>query len=226
MVYDFHTHSFLSDGALLPIELIRRAVVHGYRAIAVTDHCSLGNMQPVLQAVIADCRLAEQHWEIRALPGVELTHVPPAAMAEAASQARRLGAEVIVVHGETPVEPVPPGTNLAALRCPDVDILAHPGPLDVELAGLAARSDIFLELSARGGHCLANGAVGAAAREAGACLLVNSDAHDPGDILTEELAKQVALGAGLSEQETFRALSENPERLLEAIARRARGTLA
>jgi histidinol phosphatase-like PHP family hydrolase len=226
MVYDFHTHSFLSDGVLLPIELIRRAAARGYRAIAITDHCSAGNMAAVLEAVIADCRLAEEHWEIRAIPGVELTHLPPAALPEAAAQARRLGAAVIVVHGETPVEPVPAGTNLAALRCPEVDILAHPGSLDVELAGLAARSQIFLELSAHRGHCLANGAVAAAARAAGADLLVNSDAHAPSDILNDDLALQVALGAGLSEEEARGALRDNPERLLERIARRERGTLA
>lgn len=226
MVYDFHTHSFLSDGSLLPIELIRRAVVKGYQAIGVTDHCSLGNMAQVLEAIAADCQLAEQHWELRALAGVELTHLPPAAIAEAAAHARRLGAQIIIVHGETPVEPVPPGTNLAALRCPDVDILAHPGPIDVELAGLAARNGIFLELSARRGHCLGNGAVAAAAREAGAAVLVNSDTHDPGDILTEEMARLIALGAGLSEEEAFRALRENPEALLEAVARRGRGTRA
>ncbi|HLE81453.1 MAG TPA: PHP domain-containing protein, partial [Dehalococcoidia bacterium] len=32
-MYDFHTHTFLSDGVLSPIELIRRAHVKGYRVI-------------------------------------------------------------------------------------------------------------------------------------------------------------------------------------------------
>ena len=39
---------------------------------------------------------------------------------------RGLGARIIVVHGETIVEPVRPGTNRKALES-DVDILAHPG---------------------------------------------------------------------------------------------------
>lgn len=224
MLFDFHTHTIHSDGDLLPIELIRRAVVRGYDAIAITDHASPGNLAALLETVIADCRLAEDHWEVRAIPGVELTHLPPAAIAEAAAEARRRGAELIVVHGETPVEPVPPGTNLAALRCPEVDILAHPGPLDVELAGLAARSGIFLEISAHRGHSLANGAVASVAREAGALLLVNSDAHRPDEILTEEFARKVAAGAGLSGEESEAALIANPQRLLEELARRrARG---
>lgn len=223
MLSDFHTHTLLSDGVLLPIELIRRAVYTGHTAIGVTDHVSRGRLSAVIDGATADCHLAEDHWDIRAIPGVELTHLPPAAIADAAREARRCGAQIIVVHGETPVEPVPPGTNLAALRCSDVDILAHPGPIDVELAGLAARNNVFLEISARKGHSLGNGAVAAAAREAEALLLVNSDGHAPEDVLTEEFARRVAAGAGLSEKEIQAALIDNPARLLSRIDERRRG---
>ncbi len=202
---------------LLPIELIRRAIVAGYEAVGIADHASAGNLKAVVEALVADCRLAEEHWDVRAVPGVELTHLPPPAIAAAAAAARRLGAELVIVHGETPAEPVPPGTNLTALRCPEVDILAHPGALDVELAGLAARAGIFLEISARHGHNLGNGAVVAAGRAAGASFLVNSDAHGPEDLLTGRMARRVALGAGLSEEEAEVVLSANPRRLLEKI---------
>jgi histidinol phosphatase-like PHP family hydrolase len=217
MVFDFHTHTFLSDGVLSPIELIRRAQVNGYQVIGLTDHVSVGNLAAVIETLIRDCRLAEEHWDIRAIPGVELTHLPPAAIAEAAAEARRRGAELVVVHGETPVEPVPPGTNLAALRCPEVDLLAHPGALDAELAGLAARNGVVLELSARQGHCLSNGAIACVARQAKARLVVDSDGHEPGDLLSEQRARQVALGAGLTEEEAEAALSGNPRWLLDRI---------
>jgi len=223
MLCDFHTHTLQSDGVLLPIELIRRAVVRGYHAIALTDHVSAGNLASVLAAVIRDCQLADDNWDIRAIPGVELTHLPPAEIPKAAAAARDHGAQLILVHGETPVEPVPSGTNLAALRCPDVDILAHPGRLDPELASLAARSGIFLELSARRGHSLANGAVASAARQAGALLLVNSDAHRPDDLLTGNFARAVALGAGLSEEEAQQVLASNPAALLKGLAGRRKG---
>ena len=49
MTFDFHTHSFFSDGVLSPIELIRRAHVAGYRAIAVTDHIGLANMESTIR---------------------------------------------------------------------------------------------------------------------------------------------------------------------------------
>ena len=55
---------------------------------------------------------------------------------------------LIVVHGETLVEPVAPGTNRAAIEA-DIDILAHPGLITVEEAARARERGVFLELSAR-----------------------------------------------------------------------------
>lgn len=225
MVYDFHTHTFHSDGSLSPVELIRRAVVRGYRAIALTDHVGLGNCEDVLRQVIRDCQLCQRHWDIEAIPGVEITHVPAGAIAEVARACRAAGARVVVVHGETLVEPVEPGTNLAAVRCRDVDILAHPGLLSPEEARLAAANGVFVEVSARKGHCLGNGRTVQLAREAGARLLVNSDAHDPGDLLTEDLARSVALGAGLREEELAAVLAENPVELLSRVRRAGLGTV-
>ncbi|MGE5605020.1 MAG: histidinol phosphate phosphatase domain-containing protein, partial [Bacteroidota bacterium] len=97
MVYDFHTHSFLSDGELSPVELIRRATVNGYKAIAVTDHVGPGNMERVIRELIKECRLAEKHWPIMAIPGVELTHVPAGSIPDLTEEARNLGAELVVV---------------------------------------------------------------------------------------------------------------------------------
>lgn len=217
MIYDFHTHTFHSDGSLSPVELIRRAHVRGYGAVALTDHVGLGNCQEVLRQVIRDCEICQRHWAILPIPGVELTHVPAGAIATVAREARAAGARLVVVHGETLVEPVEPGTNLAAVRCRDVDILAHPGLLTLEVAQLAAENDVFVEVSARKGHSFGNGRTVKVALAAGAPLLVNSDAHDPGDLLTAEFARQVALGAGLGEDELTVVLEENPERLLRRV---------
>ncbi len=35
---DFHNHTLLSDGALMPAEHIRRLIVRGLYAVAITDH--------------------------------------------------------------------------------------------------------------------------------------------------------------------------------------------
>ena len=216
MIYDFHTHTTLSDGSLSPIELIRRACVAGYRAVALTDHSALGSLPRFADELSQDCALARDRWDIVALPGVELTHVPAAAVAEVARAAKVEGLWVVAVHGETVSEPVEKGTNLAAVSCTDVDILAHPGLITLEEAELAARNGIFLELSAKPGHAAANGHVARIARQAGAKLVVNSDNHDL-DFLTEDQARRIVLGAGLEEKDLEEILRTNPQLLLERI---------
>lgn len=219
MVYDFHTHTTLSDGELTPIELIRRALDRGYRAIAITDHCGAGSLARILSELVRDCALAEQYWDIIAIPGVELTHVPAAAIPGLAQQARALGARIVVVHGETIVEPVEPGTNRAAVGAGNVDILAHPGLLTIEEAREAARNNVFLELTTRRGHCLTNGHVARLAQVAGAQLVLDSDTHSPDDLLTPSLAQAVARGVGLEDQEIIKNLEVSAERLLQRLGR-------
>lgn len=219
MVYDFHTHTTHSDGELTPLELIRRARERGYRAIAITDHCGAGSLARMLPELIKDCTLAEQYWDIMAIPGVELTHVPAAAIPDLAQQARSLGAKIVVVHGETIVEPVEPGTNRAAVGTANIDILAHPGLLTLDEAREAARNNVLLELTTRRGHCLTNGYVARLAQAAGAQLVLDSDTHSPGDLLTPSFAQTVARGAGLEDQEIVLSLQINAERLLQRLGR-------
>ncbi len=217
MVYDFHTHTTLSDGVLLPMELIRRCIVRDYSALGIADHTSASTMGRVVREVRRDCALAQKYWGFSAFAGVELTHVPAASIGELASEALRMGAAFVVCHGQSPVEPVEPGTNLAAVSCPDVDILAHPGDLSEEEARLAAETGVFLELSAKSGHSLGNGRVARVAIDAGARLLVNSDGHTPDGLLTEEKARRVARLSGLSDAETDRVLEDNPRELMARI---------
>lgn len=220
MVYDFHTHTSLSDGDLSPIEMVRRAVVNGYSTIALTDHAAAGDMQRIIPEIIQICNMARNYWKILAIPGIELTHVPAQAIAETARKAKELGAWIVVVHGETIVEPVEKGTNLAALNSPHVDILAHPGLLTPEEAQLAAEKGIFLEISARRGHSLTNGHVAKLAQKTGAKLLVNSDSHSEGDLLTETFANAILQGTGLEDAACQPVLNTNPELLVKKILAR------
>ncbi|HEY3331430.1 MAG TPA: histidinol phosphate phosphatase domain-containing protein [Capsulimonadaceae bacterium] len=216
-LYDFHMHTFFSDGELLPTELIRRCIDKGYTAMAITDHASASNIESLVDQVRRDAELVKEHWGFTVLPGVELTHCPPSSIATLSRRAKEYGAQVVVIHGETLVEPVPPGTNQASVECPDVDILAHPGLLTASQAELARENNVFLEITSRRGHCLGNGNTAVLAREAGALLLVNSDTHSPGDIHTAGFVRNLALGAGLSEEEVHEATQINPVKLLSRI---------
>ena len=188
--------------------------MRGYGVIAVTDHVGIEDQERVLKTLVAECRRASEEWDILALPGVEITHVPKNLIAEAAQRARDNGAQIVNVHGETIVEPVEPGSNLAAIRSRLVDILAHPGLISDEEAALAAENGVYLEISSRRGHSLTNGHVASVGMRSGAKLVLDSDAHEPQDLLTAELALSVARGAGLSVEEVSIVLQSNPTALI------------
>jgi putative hydrolase len=193
---DLHSHSLMSDGVLLPSELVRRAEVRGYRCWAITDHADRSNMDHVVPRLVQVARELNRYLTIQVLPGIELTHVPPETIGELAERAKQLGARLIVVHGETIAEPVPPGTNRAAILA-GVHLLAHPGLITAEEGRLAAEKGVFLEVTSRKGHSLTNGHVVRVAREYKAQLILNSDTHAPGDIVSLEQRERVAQGAGL-----------------------------
>lgn len=196
---DLHTHTTFSDGELIPSELVRRAEVLGYRAIGITDHADYTNIEHILSCV-SKAKYMEEVLDIRILVGAELTHVPPPKIGPLSTLARRLGAEIVVVHGETPVEPVRPGTNRAALEA-DVDILAHPGFITLEEAELARENNVCLEITSRRGHNITNGHVVRLAKMAGAKMIVNTDSHAPGDLISSKRAAEIAMGAGLTHEE-------------------------
>jgi len=207
-MYDLHTHSILSDGEMLPTELVRRMAVTGYTTVAITDHVDLSNAESVL-STLALVRESAGLYGVRLLCGVEITHVPPTQIASLAKSAKAAGADIVVVHGETPVEPVAEGTNHAACTCNQVNVLAHPGVISLKDAKAAAKNGIALEITSRGGHNRTNGHVVRVAREAGCQMVVDSDAHAPHDILDERAKFIVAKGAGLTDAECKQVLSLN-----------------
>lgn len=196
---DLHTHTFFSDGELVPAEHLRRVEILGYEAIAITDHADSSNLDFIIPRIVKAAKDLNRFSKTRLIAGIELTHVPPGQYEELTREARELGAEIVVAHGETVVEPVTPGTNLAAIKA-GVDLLAHPGMITEEEALLAVEKGIFLELSGRKGHSLTNGHVVKMALKTGALLAVNADAHGPGDFLTADMARLVARGAGIDEE--------------------------
>jgi histidinol phosphatase-like PHP family hydrolase len=212
-MYDLHTHSILSDGEMLPTELIRRMSVIGYTTVAITDHADASNVTSIVDT-LSRVRESAELFGVRLLCGVEITHVPPAQIADLARQSKEAGADIVVVHGETPVEPVAEGTNHAACTCKYVNVLAHPGLISGEDALHAAENGVALELTSRGGHNRTNGHVALTAREAGCQLVVNSDAHAPHDLLDKRAKFIIAKGAGLTDAECRQVISLNIDQFL------------
>jgi putative hydrolase len=200
---DLHTHTFLSDGEMAPAELVRRAEHAGYRVIGVTDHADASNLDDLISALVQFVRETQPFVKIRIIPGVELTHVPPGQVSGLVRRARQLGARIVVLHGETVCEPVALGTNRAGIEA-GVDILAHPGLISEEEVRLAAANGVHLEVSSRFSHGLGNGRVVSLARESGASLVLDSDAHSASDILTPNWRERVAFGSGLTPDELER----------------------
>lgn len=212
-MFDFHTHSLLSDGCLLPSELARRYEEKGYKAIAITDHVDVSNIKRVVAEIVNFCK----NWpkkRIKVLPGIELTHVPLEQFSKLTKYARKHGIKIIVAHGESPVEPVIKGTNKAALNS-DIDILAHPGKITKDEVMLAKKKNIFLEVTARKGHRKTNSHVIKMARAYGANLIINTDCHSPENIPSQNELKTLAIKAGLSSKEV-ETINQNVQKKLRS----------
>ncbi len=212
---DLHTHSTFSDGELIPSELVCRAAVLGYKALAITDHVDFTNIEHIL-ACMKNVKPLEDDYDVKIFAGVELTHVPPKKLPVLVKKARGLGAEIVVVHGETTIEPVPKGTNHTAVSL-DIDILAHPGFITIEDAELAKENGIYLEITSRNGHNRTNGHVARIAKETGVNLIVNTDSHAPEDLISDEIAFKIAMGAGLDERDARNATISQPLNLIKTL---------
>lgn len=215
---DLHTHSIFSDGELVPSELVRRAKVCGYRAIAITDHMDMSNLDFIIPRIVEAAKTLSTETGIDVIPGAEITHVPPPLIKDLVQKARDLGAMIVVVHGETLAEPVEAGTNRAGIEA-RADILAHPGLITMDDAILAAEKGVMLEITSRKGHSLSNGHVAKTAMMAGADILINTDAHSPDDLITREVALSVLRGAGIPE-EALDTIIENGKKLIDRLRRR------
>lgn len=187
----------------------------GYTCLAVTDHVDFTNISWVIDNLTDGLKKMNSFYGIDLLVGVEITHVPPCLIEDITLEARRQGAQVVVVHGETIVEPVAKGTNLAAIEA-GVDILAHPGLISPEEVSLAVHKGVALEITTRKGHSLTNGHVVALSREYGGQLVINNDAHAPEDLVSREMRKMIALGAGLSEEEYLQA-EKNSRNIVQKV---------
>ncbi len=214
-IIDFHVHSILSDGSLTIAEIVQRYKRYKYKGVAITDHVDFSNIEFVLKSLKKFCENFKDE-DFILIPGVEITHVKPDKIDRIIRIARKNGAKLVIVHGETIVEPVEKGTNFAAIKA-GADILAHPGFISVDEVELARENDVFLELTFRKGHCLTNGYVAKVAKENGLNLIVSTDMHDPDDMVDTRTFTLLPFASGLSKEEGNRILNVNITKLLKKI---------
>jgi len=217
MICDFHSHTFFSDGVSSPVELARFAHASGYKCIGFTDHASYSNIDNLIESITRDCNLINQYWNIVAIPGVELTNIPAKSINKMAKYAREKGAKLVVVHGESIVEKVEPGTNWEAVNSKYVDFLAHPGLLTLEEAQIAAKNNIYIEITSRTGHSLSNGMVARIGAQAGVKFLINSDSHSHLDLYCEGRQEIIALGAGFDKKQVKHILDVDVKNFIKKI---------
>ena len=74
---DLHTHTFFSDGVLSPSELVYRAKIAGYKAIAITDHSDESNFEQAIKNILKVKKNLTKAYGIKVFAGCELTYVPP-----------------------------------------------------------------------------------------------------------------------------------------------------
>ena len=207
---DLHTHTLFSDGVLLPSELVQRAFYAGYKAIAMTDHMDMSNVDFIVPRIVEASNVLSEYSPLKIIPGAEITHVPPKLIGKLIEKARNLGAKLVIVHGETVAEPVIRGTNRAGIEA-GADILSHPGLISIEDSTLAMEKGVALEITARKGHSLSNGHVAKIAMATGATMVINTDSHAPEDLINRERARIILQAAGIPEEniETIFANSKN-----------------
>ena len=185
---------------MLPIELIRRMSVTGYTTVAITDHVDTTNTESVSEISFKFRESAQLFGVISC--AAWRSPMSPLSDPALAKLAKDSGADIVVVHGETLVEPVAPGTNHAACACTYVDVLAHPGLIDPPMQNCGKKRH------GTGAHFTGwpqqgEWACRKVAREAGCQIVVDSDAHTPHDLL-DKRAKFNSKRAGLSDQNAGR----------------------
>ena len=208
LLCDFHIHSTYSDGSLELSKAVDLYGQAGFDVIAITDHVDFSNIDFVVKRIVKTCRILNRYWKIKAIPGVEITHVPPQCIKNLVRFARKEKAKIVVGHGETVSEPVLPGTNRACIKA-GVDILAHPGMISEEDIRLARLKSVFLEITTRKQHSTKNRRLVRLALKHKAPMVLNTDAHLPEDLLDDDTRNKFLVSLGIPAREIDRIIKNS-----------------
>ncbi len=192
---DLHTHTTWSDGAASIEEMVAAADAFGHEYLAVTDHATgpgmvggVGLDDGALREQLPAIRAVDDESDIAVLAGVEANIDTEGAV----SVGDDLLAELDIVVASPHIALDGDGTErlVTAARHPEVDIVGHPTgrqlnkrsgmTVDVErLATVAAEHDTALEVNANPRRLDLRGSAVQTAIDAGARIVVDTDAHRP-----------------------------------------------
>jgi DNA polymerase (family X) len=190
---DLHMHTVLSDGRNTLPEMARAAREHGYEYIAITEHSAshgFGNdVQPDdLRRQIERIRSLDEPG-LTVLAGTETNVLPDGSLDYADDVLAELDWVVASLHTSFRMsEKEQTDRMLRAMEHPLVDAIGHPTgrmigrrepyELDVDrVIAKAVETGTFLEINANPNRRDLNDVYARAAAEAGAMLVIDSDAH-------------------------------------------------
>jgi len=228
---DLHTHSNWSDGRDEIAVMAHAAKERGYVYIALTDHTQSLTIAQGLTPERFRARAAEiaavnaRPGMARVLNGAEVDILPDGSLDLPADCLASLDVVVASVHTalDQPKDVITQRV-LTALRSPHVDVFAHPTSrrldrrgetsIDVEaVIAEAVKTGTALEINSSPWRLDLNDTWARQAREAGALLAIDTDAHYPAEFDSVRYGCAVGRRAGLT-----------PDRVLNA--RDAEGVLA
>jgi DNA polymerase (family X) len=213
---DLHTHSNWSDGRHEIAVMARAAKERGYAYLAMTDHTQSLQIAQGLTPARFRARAAEiagvnaGQGGARVLNGAEVDILPDGRLDLPDDSLAALDVVVASVHTalDQPKDVITQRV-LAALRSPHVDVLAHPtsrrldrrGETNLDIEAViteAVKTGTALEINSSPWRLDLNDSWARKAREAGAMLAIDTDAHYPAEFDSVRYGCAIARRAGLT----------------------------
>ena len=197
---DLQMHSTWSDGRNSIEDMLDACVARGYDYFAITDHSKALAMTGGLDAQKLAAQweeidqIAARRSEIRVLKGMEVDILRDGRLDLEDEFLERLDVVLVSVHSLLDLPPAKQTARiLAAIRHPEVNILAHPtgrqinrrDPMQFDLDEVlqcAAEHDVIVELNAHPDRLDLKDSHLIRAKELGLRVVISTDAHRIGDL--------------------------------------------
>ena len=193
---DLHIHTVASDGSASVEDIARAAKKKGYKYLAITDHSKnvriAGGMDEkrLLKEVEKTRKIAKKFKDIKILMGIEVDILDGGKLDLEGYALKELDIVIAAVHSRFSLNKEKQTSRiLKGLDNKYVNVLAHPSgrlitsrsPLKVDFDKLfthAAENNVYLEINTHGQRMDLNDAHCRRAKELGAKITINTDAHN------------------------------------------------